>query len=70
MARFIGLQDQPNSLSGLAAYGDSVHEHVKVSFFGVIGVGRAGEVGGLPAVASLARQLTGSLPSQGFDAFQ
>jgi hypothetical protein len=63
MARFTGLQDQPNSLSGLAPRGDSVHEHVKVSFFGTIGFGRAGEVRDLPPVASLARQLTGSLPS-------
>ncbi len=43
MARSTVLQDQPNSLSVLAPYGDSGREHVKVSFFGTIGFGRVGE---------------------------
>lgn len=37
------LQDRQNALSILASYGDSVREHVKVSFFGMIGFGRVGE---------------------------
>lgn len=43
MARSTVLQDQQNTLSVLAPYGDSEREHVKVSFFGTIGFGRVGE---------------------------
>jgi len=37
------LQDERNALSVLLPYGDSVHTHVKVSFFGAIGFGRVGQ---------------------------
>lgn len=36
------LQDEANAFSILVPYGDSIHSHVKVSFFGTIGFGRVG----------------------------
>lgn len=36
------IQNQPNTLSVLAPYKDSLHENVKVSFFGGIQLGRIG----------------------------
>jgi hypothetical protein len=36
------LQDERNAFSVLVPYGDSVHTHVKVSFFGTIAFGRVG----------------------------
>lgn len=43
MAKATLLQDGRNAVSVLVPYGDSQHSHVKVSFFGMIGVGRVGE---------------------------
>jgi hypothetical protein len=43
MVRSTVLQDQQNTLSVLAPYGDSERDHVKVSFFGKIAFGRVGE---------------------------
>lgn len=37
------LQDERNALSILVPCGDAEHSHVKVSFFGAIGIGRVGE---------------------------
>lgn len=37
------VQDERNSMSVLVPYGDTEHTHVKVSFFGAIGIGRVGE---------------------------
>lgn len=42
MAQSTVLQDERNSLSILVPYGDTVHTHVKVSFFGTIVFGRVG----------------------------
>jgi hypothetical protein len=39
------LQDAGNTLTVLVPYGDSQHSHVKVSFFGALGLGRVGEPG-------------------------
>lgn len=51
------LQDLPNTLSVLVPYGDSEHDHVKVSFFGTIDNGRVCEprltTDGVMQVASL-----------------
>jgi hypothetical protein len=43
MAQSTTLQDQGNTWVVLVPYGDSEREHVKVSFFGTIAFGRAGE---------------------------
>jgi hypothetical protein len=43
MAQSLVLQDQANAYSVLVPYGDANHQHVKVSFFGTINFGRAGE---------------------------
>lgn len=43
MAQATVVQDERNTLSVLVPYGDQVHSHVKVSFFGTIGFGRVGE---------------------------
>ncbi|WNV05899.1 nucleotidyl transferase AbiEii/AbiGii toxin family protein [Candidatus Methylospira mobilis] len=43
MAQAITLQDQPNSLTVIVPYGDTEHEHVKISFFGEIDFGRISE---------------------------
>lgn len=43
LARALVLQEQPNTLSVLAPYGDDDREHVKLSFFGGIGFGRVGD---------------------------
>jgi hypothetical protein len=43
VAHSTALQDERNTLSVLAPYGDSEHSHVKVSFFGTIGFGRVGQ---------------------------
>lgn len=43
MALSTVLQDRQNTLSVLTPYGDSERQHVKVSFFGMIGFGRVGE---------------------------
>jgi hypothetical protein len=37
------LQDQPNTLTINVPYSDAAHTHVKVSFFGGIGIGRVGQ---------------------------
>lgn len=37
------IQDLPNTLSVLVPYGDTQHDHVKVSFFGDIDNGRVGD---------------------------
>ncbi len=37
------LQDQPNTLTVNVPYSDDAHTHVKVSFFGGIGIGRVGQ---------------------------
>jgi hypothetical protein len=42
LAQSTVLQDERNTLSVLVPYGDAVHSHVKVSFFGTIGFGRVG----------------------------
>lgn len=42
LARSLVLQEQANTLSVLAPYGDDDREHVKLSFFGAIGFGRVG----------------------------
>lgn len=42
LAQSTVLQDERNALSVLVPYGDAVHTHVKVSFFGTIGFGRVG----------------------------
>lgn len=42
LAQSTVLQDERNALSVLVPYGDAVHSHVKVSFFGTIGFGRVG----------------------------
>ena len=42
LARALVLQEQPNTLSVLAPFGDDDREHVKLSFFGAIGFGRVG----------------------------
>lgn len=43
MAQSTVLQDQNNTVSVLAPCADTEREHVKVSFFGMIGFGRVGE---------------------------
>jgi Nucleotidyl transferase AbiEii toxin, Type IV TA system len=52
------LQDQPNTLTINVPYSDAAHTHVKVSFFGGIGIGRVGQpsvtADGVLEVASLA----------------
>jgi Nucleotidyl transferase AbiEii toxin, Type IV TA system len=52
------LQDQPNTLTINVPYSDAAHTHVKVSFFGGIGIGRVGQpsvtADGVLQVASLA----------------
>jgi hypothetical protein len=52
------LQDQPNTLTINVPYSDDAHTHVKVSFFGGIGIGRVGQpsvtADGVLQVASLA----------------
>ncbi|MHB8253840.1 MAG: nucleotidyl transferase AbiEii/AbiGii toxin family protein [Acidiferrobacter sp.] len=42
MALSTTLQDERNTLTALIRYGDTEHNHVKVSFFGSIGCGRVG----------------------------
>lgn len=37
------IQDKDNTWSLLVPYGDSARDHVKISFFGMIGFGRIGE---------------------------
>lgn len=42
LAQSLVLQDQSNTLTVSVPYGDVLHEHVKISFFGMIGFGRVG----------------------------
>jgi hypothetical protein len=42
LAQSTVLQDQQNTFTVSVPYGDALHEHVKISFFGTIGFGRVG----------------------------
>ena len=44
LAQSTVLQDQQNTITVSVPYGDALHEHVKVSFFGTIGFGRVGQL--------------------------